>query len=141
MIQRVQTIWLLLAAIAGFLLTQVPVYVGSLAGIDVRKYSATENLLMFALSAVAALLGFIAIFLFKNRGLQQKVTTGGIFVSIALIAVEVWQITNFQTNNPTLKGQYYWGALLPIAMTVFFIMAAVNINRDNKLVKSLDRLR
>jgi cytochrome c biogenesis protein CcdA len=141
MIQRVQTIWLLLAAVAGFLLTQVPVYVGSLAGVDVRKFNATENLLMFALAVVAALLGFIAIFLFKNRKTQQQLTTLGIFISIALIAVEVWQIGAFSEANPTLKGSYYWGALLPIAMTLFFILAAVNIRKDEKLIKSLDRLR
>ena len=141
MIQRVQTIWLLLAAVAGFLLTQVPIYVGSLAGVVARKYSATENLLMFALAAVAALLGFIAIFLFKNRKTQLRLTTIGIFVSIALIAIEVWQIGSFGEANPTLKGSYYWGALLPIAMMVFFIMAASNIRKDEKLVKSLDRFR
>jgi len=141
MIQRVQTIWLFLATTAGFVLTQVPIYVGSLAGVDVRKFSATENLLMFALAVVAALIAFIAILFYRNRGLQQKLTMTGIFLSIALIAVEVWQIGRFEEANPTLKGSYYWGALLPIAMTIFFIMAAVNINKDNKLIKSLDRLR
>ncbi|MCW3110897.1 MAG: hypothetical protein JWQ09_5403 [Segetibacter sp.] len=141
MIQRVQTIWLLLAAIAGFLTTQVPLYSGTLAGEVIKKYTATESLLLFAVAIIAALLAVIAVFLYKNRSSQMKFTGLGIFVSIALIALEVWQIGTFEQSNSILKGTYYWGALLPIAMAIFFILAAINIRKDNKLVKSLDRLR
>jgi hypothetical protein len=141
MIQRVQTIWLLLAAVAGFLTTQVALFAGMLAGEVPKKYYATENLLLFAVSIIAALLAVIAIFLYKNRSSQMKFTGLGIFVSIALIALEVWKIGEFQQSVGILKGTYYWGALLPIAMAVFFVLAAINIRRDNKLVKSLDRLR
>src|SRR4051812_15509836 len=112
MIQRVQTIWLLLAAIAGFLTTQVPLYSGTLAGEVIKKYTATESLLLFAMAIIAALLAVIAIFLYKNRSSQMKFTGLGIFVSIALIALEVWQIGAFEQSNGILKGAYYWGALL-----------------------------
>jgi FtsH-binding integral membrane protein len=141
MIQRVQTIWLLLAAMAGFLTTQVPLYAGTLAGEVVKKYSATENLLLFAVAIIAGLLAIIAVFRYKNRSSQMKFTGLGIFVSIVLITLEVSLIGDFQKENALLKGTYYWGALLPIAMVIFFILAAVNIRKDNKLVKSLDRLR
>lgn len=141
MIQRVQTIWLLLAAIAGFLTTQVPLYAGTIVGEVVKKYYATENLLLFAVTIIASLFALIAIFLFKNRKNQMKFTGFGILMSVILIALEVWQIGSFEQSNGILKGSYYWGALLPIAMTIFFILAASNIRKDNKLVKSLDRLR
>jgi hypothetical protein len=62
-------------------------------------------------------------------------------MSIALIALEVWQIGVFEKSSGILKGTYYWGALLPIAMMIFFILAASNIRKDDKLIKSLDRLR
>ncbi|MGI8635414.1 MAG: DUF4293 domain-containing protein [Segetibacter sp.] len=141
MIQRVQTIWLLLAAIAGFFTTQIPLYAGMTAGEVSKKYVATESLLLFATAIIASLLAVIAIFLYKNRGTQMKFTSLGIFVSIVLIALEVWQIGSFQQTAGILKGTYYWGALLPIAMAIFFVLAAINIRKDNKLVKSLDRLR
>ena len=141
MIQRVQTIWLLLAAIAGFLTTQVPLYSGTFAGEVIKKYTATENLLLFAVAIIGALSALIAIFLYKNRSNQMKLTGLGIFVSIVLITLEVTQIGTFQQSPGIVKGTYYWGALLPIAMTIFFILAAINIRKDNKLVKSLDRLR
>src|SRR3954471_1287255 len=132
MIQRVQTIWLLLAAIAGFLTTQVPLYAGMLVGEVVKKFYATENLLLFAVAILAALLAFIAVFLFKNRKAQMSWVMLGTVISIALIALEVWQIGEFENRNGTLKGTYYWGALLPIAMLLFYILAASNIRKDNK---------
>src|SRR4051812_15721282 len=113
MIQRIQTIWLLLAAIAGFLMTQVPLYVGTLLGNVVKKYNATESLLIFAVAVMAALFSLIAIFLYKKRKAQMNWTFLGIIVSIALVALDVWQIGEFKTRNPELKGSYYWGALLP----------------------------
>ncbi|MDB5247884.1 MAG: hypothetical protein JWQ40_2278 [Segetibacter sp.] len=143
MIQRKQTIWLLLAAITGFLITRVPLYAATLGGETVRKFIATENLLLFAVAIIAALLGLVAVFLFKNRPLQMKLSVLGVFVSIGFIALEVWRMGEFGREIALLRQQtsYSWGALLPIAMMVFFILAAVNIRKDEKLVKSLDRLR
>ncbi len=141
MIQRVQTIWLLLAAIAGFLITQVPLYEGTLAGQAIKKYFANENLLLFAVAIIAAISALIAVFLFKNRSAQIKLTIFGILACVAFIALEVWQAENFSKSGGILKLSYSWGALLPVAMILFFILAAINIRKDTKLVKSLDRLR
>ncbi len=141
MIQRVQTIWLLLAAIAGFLTTRVPLYEGILAGQAIKKYFATENLLLFAVAIITALSAVIAVFLFKNRSAQIKLTIFGILACVAFIALEVWQAENFNKSGGILKLSYSWGALLPVAMILFFILAAINIRKDTKLVKSLDRLR
>jgi len=141
MIQRVQTIWLLLAAIAGFIVTQVPLYEGTLAGQALKKYFATQNFLLFAVAIIAALSALIAVFLFKNRSAQIKLTIFGILTSVAFIALEIWQAQNFEKTSGILKLSYLWGALLPIAMIFFFILAAINIRKDNKLVKSLERLR
>ncbi|MCW3079639.1 DUF4293 family protein [Segetibacter sp.] len=141
MIQRVQTIWLFLAAGSGFLTTEVPIYAETLAGDVAKRYTVTESLLLFANNIIAALLALIAIFLFKNRSTQMKFTGLGIFASVLLIALEVLKISELEEANGVIQGTYYWGALLPIAMTIFFILAAINIRKDNKLVKSLDRLR
>jgi len=141
MIQRVQTIWLLLAAIAGFLLTRVPLYAGTLAGETIKNHDASESLLLLGVAIIAALTAVIAIFLFKNRSAQLKLTVVGILAAVAFIALEVTQAEKFGENAGILKLSYLWGALLPVAMIVFFILAAINIRKDNKLVKSLERLR
>lgn len=141
MIQRIQTIWLLLAAIAGLMVTKVPLYAGTLAGEVMKKRFAAESLLLLAVAIIAALSALIAVFLFKNRSAQLKLTILGILASVVFIALEVMQAQAFEKSSGILKVSYLWGALLPVAMIVFFILAAVNIRKDNKLVKSLNRLR
>lgn len=141
MIQRVQTIWLLLAAAAGFILTQVPLYEGMLAGQTVKRFFPTENYSLFAVAIIAALSALIAVFLFKNRSTQIKLTIFGILASVGFIALEIWQAEKFESTGGILKLSYQWGSLLPVAMIFFFILAAINIRKDNKLVKSLERLR
>lgn len=141
MIQRVQTIWLLLAAVTGFIMTRVPLYQGVVAGQALKKYFASESFPLFGVAIIAILAALTAIFLFKNRSAQIKLTILGILASVAFIALELWQADNFAASNGLLKPSYLWGALLPVAMIFFFILAAINIRKDTKLVKSLDRLR
>ncbi len=140
MIQRVQTVWLFLAAVAGFSATQFPMYKG-VSAVDVKYFSAPQDYLLFAITSLAALLGFVAIFLFKNRKSQMNWTLMGMLVSLASIACIVWRLGAFKEENPALTFSFYWGALMPIVMFVFFILAAINIGKDDKLIKSLDRLR
>ena len=141
MIQRIQSVWLLLAALSGFLMTQVPLFIGTSANKVTKNVIATESLLLFALSMGVACLALACIFLYKNRSLQFKLTIIGVVASIGMIGLEVWYIENFKTTNALVKSSYYWGGLLPMAMTVFFVLAAKGIYKDERLVKSLDRLR
>src|SRR3954447_7158114 len=113
MIQRVQTIWLLLAAIAGFVLTQVPLYEGTLSGQAVKRFFTTENYLLFAVAIIAAMSALIAVFLFKNRYTQIKLSILGILASVGFIALEIWQAQKFENTNGILKLSYLWGGLLP----------------------------
>jgi drug/metabolite transporter (DMT)-like permease len=141
MIQRKQTIWLLLAALMGFLFTQIPLFIAKLADGSEKKFSAPESLILFAFGIAVALLAVFTIFLFKNRPLQLRLTIIGILASLAIIGLEVWQLDQFKQNNAVSSGSYYWGSLFPIASLLFFALAAGGIRKDEKLVKSLDRLR
>jgi FtsH-binding integral membrane protein len=141
MVQRIQSIWLLLAAILAFVFTQVPIFISTIAGNVAKRFFPTESLLLFALSVAIGLLAVACIFLYKNRPLQLKLSIIGILACVILIALEVWQISRFEADNSILKGSYYWGSLIPIGAMVCFILAASAIRKDEKLVKSLDRLR
>ena len=143
MIQRKQTIWLLLAALSAYFMTRIPLYKGVLPGDAVKFFSTTESLLLFAVAAIGGLLALVAVFLFKNRKLQLKITTFGLLCSIALIFLEVWQTGLFKDQYLTanMQGTYYWGALLPVAMVIFFFLAISGIRKDEKLIKSLERFR
>ena len=141
MIQRIQSVWFLLAALCGFAMSQVPLFIASYANNVTKNVLATESLLLFALSIATACLAVFCIFLFRNRSLQFKLAVVGVLLSFALVGLEVWQIEQFKATNTLVKGTYYWGGLLPIAMSIFFILAARGVYRDDRLVKSVDRLR
>jgi hypothetical protein len=141
MIQRSQTIWFLFAAVSGFLMSQVPLYTATFTNNVIRRFLTTDSYVLFALVILVACLAGACIFLFKNRSLQFKLAIIGVLASIGIIGLQVWQIENFRTTNNLVKGSYYWGALFPLAMTIFFILAAKGVYRDEKLVKSIDRLR
>ena len=64
-----------------------------------------------------------------------------VIFSIAFLFIEYLKVEEFKETNKTLSGSYQIGALLPIIMIIFFILAARGIYKDEKLVKSLDRLR
>lgn len=141
MIQRIQTVWLLLAAAVAFLMTRVALFAATLAGAPDKEYRTSENLLLFAITAIAGLLALAAVFLFKNRRLQSRLSFFGLLCSIVLIGLELWQYEQFRTANLNMTASYAWGSLLPIAIMIFFFMAIRGIRKDEKLIKSLNRFR
>jgi multisubunit Na+/H+ antiporter MnhC subunit len=141
MIQRIQTVWLLMAAIGGFAMSQAPIFEARLPNNITQTVIASDNLFLFALVIGVALLSLACIFLFKKRPLQFKLTILTTLLTMIIVALEVNKVSGFQSTHTILKGSYSWGALLPIAMIVFLLLAARGIYKDEKLVKSLDRLR
>ena len=64
MIQRIQTIWLALAAACGFSMAKLPLFTATLPNAGTRNFLASESLLVFALIIAIAAMSFVAIFLF-----------------------------------------------------------------------------
>ena len=143
MIQRIQSVWLLLAALSGFLITEVPLFIVRLVTHVEKHIMAMESLLLFSVSIGLACLAAACIFLFRNRSLQFKLAVLGVIVSVVLIGLEVWRIGKYRTQyaGNLTSSSYYWGSLLPIVMAICFVLAARGIYKDDKLVKSQDRLR
>lgn len=142
MIQRIQSIWLLMAAICGFLVIEAPIFKVTMANNAFSYVLAANSLLLYALIIGIACLCVIAIFLFKKRPTQARLCIISIILAIAAVALEVKNVEDYKKATPGMvKGTYQLGALLPILMIIFLIMATRGIYKDQKLVKSLDRLR
>jgi hypothetical protein len=141
MIQRIQTLWFLLAAACGFGMTKVSLFRATLPDGTIRELIATESLLLFAIVIVISAIALVSVFLFKNRSLQLKLSIFGIITSASIIALEVYEIGQFKIGYAITSGTYQWGGLLPVFMLIFFFLAARGIRKDQKLIKSLDRLR
>ncbi|MFI5154472.1 MAG: DUF4293 domain-containing protein [Chitinophagales bacterium] len=139
MIQRRQTLWLLLAAACSFLTIKFSFYSGNKLGDNQAKtfeyLNATSSILLLILTVSSVSAIVIDIFLYKNRKLQMRIAIASLLVSIINIVLFVKQTENF------VEGNYDLGSILPFIVPIFLILAAMGIYKDQKLVKSLDRLR
>lgn len=141
MIQRLQSVWLLLAAICAFVTYTLVLYSGTVADGSPRLFALGDHFLLVAIIIALGLLSLVTIFLFKNRKLQFRLTILAIVLTIGYLLLQYVNIEQFKKDNAIITGSYQVAALLPILMIIFLIMAARGIYKDEKLVKSLDRLR
>jgi hypothetical protein len=153
MLQRKQTLWMLLAFICLVLTFNFPFYSGNKqVGTNGHVYlhvkampifgfgsdsAGAGSVLILIVTAVALAGTLFNIFNFKDRKKQLWLTIGLIVLSLVNILL-YW---HYSGVPPFLEGNYGLGALLTAAVPVALIMAAVGIRKDQKLVKSADRLR
>ena len=136
MIQRIQSIYLLLAAAASAgLIFVFPLYTNEDAG----TVAALDNMLYLALFLGSAALSLLTIFMYKKRQNQFVMGRLNIILNFILLGVLVYQsqILSGGAAAPE-KGI---GMLIPIISIVFIALANKAIKRDEDLVKSVDRLR
>ena len=133
MIQRIQTIWLLLTSAAAFSALRFPFYYAPTPfALEINGSAQYSTLISLAFSAC---LSFITIFLYGNRMLQLKVVLVNFLLSV-LIGYFVYKIV---IANP--GGGFTLPSLALFIIPVLQIMAIVNIYKDERKVKSADRLR
>jgi hypothetical protein len=138
MLQRIQSVWLLLAAAFDVTTFRFPFYSGdwmkdtSPMMVDLN---ANTTIWFTILTVLAGGLAFANIFLFKNRKLQLRLCFLGIFITLALLTLYFLEMGNFYNGNIALWAIFYFAVL------IFFILAARGISRDQKLIRSMDRLR
>src|ERR1700761_7295878 len=151
MLQRKQTLWMVLALICAILTFNFAFYTGNvtvganghvfmylkaLPNLGFGKDSASAGSVLILIVTVIIILGILwDIFLFKARGKQILVTIGLIILSLLNIFL-YWQATQH-----FVEGNYGIGALLTLVIPILLIMAITGIRKDEKLVKSADRLR
>jgi len=141
MIQRVQTIWLLIASIAVFLTLKFAFYSGTLLnGTLVSQNSfhslvATDNFILMVLTCALGSALLINIFLFKHRTLQFRICIIAILLEF-LILFFYYRQTKLYANG-TLD---IW-AIFHLITIIALILAARGIYKDEKLIKDSNRLR
>lgn len=139
MIQRIQTIWLLLASACAFLSLKFSFYTGIKATETGEAYTALtgrDNLLLTILTVAVGIAALIMIFLYKDRKRQLWLTVVTTILSIANIVLYFKEVALYKPG-----GDFALTAVLTFVIPFFLILAIRGIYRDDKLVKSLDRLR
>ena len=133
MIQRIQSIWLLLASAAAFSVLRFPFYYTPTPfALEINGSAQYSTLISLAFSAC---LSFITIFLYGNRMLQLKVVIINFLLS-ALIGFFIYKVV---IANP--GGGFTLPSIALFIIPIFQIAAMIRIYKDEKMVKEADRLR
>jgi len=136
MIQRIQSLWLFLAAACISVSFKFPFYSGTSAkGLSPYELNATENILLILTTTAVGGLALFTLFIFKNRTLQLRLCVLGIFLEALLIFLYYREVKTF------VQGTYSLTAILHSIIVLAFFLAARGINKDDKLIKDSDRLR
>ncbi|MDP2686606.1 MAG: DUF4293 family protein [Aequorivita sp.] len=136
MIQRIQTIYIVIAAIImGALYMWFPMVLGEDGAVIINR----KEPLVLGLIFISIALAIISILSFKKRQLQFVLNRLNIISNFILLGVFVYR--SLTLSGETLVSEKGIGVLLPIISIVFLVLANKAIKRDEDLVKSVDRLR
>ena len=139
MIQRKQTLWLLIVVIAAFLTIKFPFYTGNIVEPSNLKsfqiVNARYNLAILIITITIAITSLIAIFLYSQRKKQMFYIALNILMSIATIVLYYSETKKF------VDGDFSIFALLSLFIPISLLFAFIGVFKDERLIKSLDRIR
>ncbi|MRI02142.1 DUF4293 family protein [Kriegella sp. EG-1] len=136
MIQRIQTVFLIIVGLLGAVL---PFVFSLWTDVNSNVVFAQNEIYILVAFLVSAVLAIIAIGLFKNRKNQFVVNRLNMILNLFLLGFFVYRSLNLSgESNISEKGI---GMLIPIVSIVFLVLANRAIKKDEDLVKSVDRLR
>ncbi len=147
-IQRIQSIYLLIAVILMVVFAFFPALTFELADKTVlygalesgRAGSLHVNPLLITLIILISLLALIDIFLFKNLQRQMTVCFVDIIIGLAmLVAICIQAFVVGNREGWTVNWQWYM--LLPVLSIIFLMLAHKSMSNDKKKLRDADRLR
>jgi len=156
MIQRKQTIFLLLVIIASVVSFFFPLaeFIGVKDSIVlyVQKahslvpdspFNKNEYFTLPLLSATGFIILFslITIFLYKNRKTQMQIIKVCILVEIIFIGLFFFYYVDALQKLTGATAEYKTAVFMPLISLVFLVLAYRGVLQDEKLVRSADRLR
>lgn len=153
MIQRIQTIYLALAVIVSSTLTYVNIadyvtktgiYVLKMRGVfnsqDLAEAAILESNIYTLLIALTIIVPLYTIFSFNKRKMQMKFTLASIVINLFTFGW-TFAITNFAREYIDFKTSYSIFLIFPLISAILLVLAYFNISKDEKLIKSLNRIR
>ena len=153
MIQRLQTIFLLLTSVFYFCywLFGLEWYEkGYPVIINVFNGSEYINTILFSISfipLIISVISFVSIFMYKKRKLQVKLTQLGLRLSLIMCLFTIFYFYNclgYLTElmpSKFLELLMYAAIVNPFLCCYLLFLALKYIKRDNELINSLDRIR
>jgi len=151
MLQRIQTLYLLIASVsmllasifplARFIMLNGDVVIFKAMGIYVNGYLNFSTWALMVIGAITSLLAVFTIFLYKGRLLQIRLT---IFNTLIMVGFYIFAGFLFFKIVNSQEIERLWvdfAAFFPLVAIVVNILAIRRIYADEALVRSLSRLR
>lgn len=140
MLQRIQSIWLLLAATMSALSLKFSFFSGNKINTETNvkewvEFTAAQGNLNAILTIAIGVASLVCIFMFKDRKRQLLISLIVLAVSFLNIFLYYNASKSFTESNTDLT------ALISLSIPVFLVLAAIGIYKDEQLVKNADRLR
>jgi hypothetical protein len=145
MIQRIQTLFLIIASGGFWSLFKLPFASSSIASepfFEDKLFNLNDDPILMVLSVLGGLATLVSIFLFNKRSLQLRLGYLNIIFAIFLGVVAGWLIFSHASsidNNAEIQDGA--GLYMPVVSLLGVVAANYFIKKDDKLVKSMDRLR
>lgn len=152
MIQRIQTLYLLVATILMAMTLVFPIAEFHIEGADYQLTAfelssgthTVSTMWMGILFVLAIIVPLVAIFLFKHRVLQIRlcaVEAVLLLGSLIFIGIYYWLSNRMFEGYDIEHKQLGWAVIMPILALILDLLAARAIFKDEVLVRSLDRIR
>lgn len=147
MIQRIQTVYLILAVTLEMLCLCMPIaHVCSNGILQSTMYNLwivnadgsheiSYTAIYFGLLVVGICLSMVTVFFYKNRKVQMKLC----IAAVVLLMVYIVPLANTFIQNQDVKPTMYLAC--PVVALILNLLAYMAIRKDEKLVRSADRLR
>ncbi|WPR72887.1 DUF4293 domain-containing protein [Flavobacterium sp. NG2] len=137
MIQRIQTIYLLLA----FVTTGILPFIFPLWTLNNgENFYFMQSQLYVVLLGLSTTLSIISIISYKKRQTQFVLGRLNIILNLILLGLFVYRSLNL-SGETVFVSEKGIGMFLPIVTIVLLVLANKAIKKDEDLVKSVDRLR
>ena len=137
MIQRIQTIYLIIAlVVTGVLPFIFPIWTMS----DGKEFYFMGNQAYAFIFGLSTSLSLLSILFYKKRQHQFVLGRLNIILNLILLGLFVYRSLSLSGETVTVSEKGI-GMFLPIISIVFLVLANKAIKKDEDLVKSVDRLR
>jgi len=162
MIQRIQSVFLFLVVVLGIVIFLFPIatfysntsivsfYLCHLSDLSHDPFEEMSGsgqqanwlypLALSVLQIVIVLITLISIFKFKKRLLQIRLNYLSIFLTVLLVGGIFYFSTTLEESFNT-QAQYGIGGIFPLVSIILLFLANNFIKKDERLVRSADRLR
>lgn len=153
MIQRIQSIYLLLSALfmGGLFLKQadllridttLPTSLSDMTYFNDKLLDIYDQNLLMVFTALVILFSLVAIFLFRKRKIQITLSRVSMLVVLLFLILVIYiSYADLQSLFSSTNITPGWGFALPFLSIILLVLAVRSIRKDDKLVKSMDRLR